>query len=406
MDEFTSAADFENSQIPKLQELDDLLRCHICKDFLKNPVLTPCGHTYCSLCIRGYLSNEPKCPLCLNELRESMLRSEYLVNEITESYRTVRGSLLSLLQRRSDADSSIIEVESDRDTSVQEIYESSSDNNSVVRNVVTDDDIQIVGTKRTAPSKRIGKTTSSISEMFSNKRLKTTKRTSKEDNEKTDMAACPICTKKFPIRVLERSHLDDCLSQPPIHQVANVKKKSTPPVIEKSISHIDRYLNSTDSASRQRLPKLNFANLTTAQLKQKLSSLSLPTTGSRGNMVARYNYYEMLWNSNFIDSISPVPESELRRQLVSWDANHNIAQANNNTSNSPNTISQLMKLNSRKKDKEYEKLLQNFKKDTFDRKGWIEMHKTSFNSLLKEAKFSRSNTGNTEASKVKEIEKA
>lgn len=381
MDELTSATDFENSQIPKLQELDDLLRCHICKDFLKNPVLTPCGHTYCSLCIRGYLNSEPKCPLCLNELRESMLRSEYLVNEITESYKAVRGTLLSHLQKPNERDSSVIEVDSDRDTSVQEIYETASESGATLRNIIADDDIQIVGTKRTIPAKRIGKSTSSISDMFSSKRAKTTN----TSNGNTDTASCPICSRKFPIRVLERSHLDECLSQP---QTPLPRKKATPPpaTVEKPVSHVNRYLNSTDSASRQRLPKLNFANLTTSQLKQKLSALSLPVSGSRGNMIARYNYYEMLWNSNFIDSIKPVPESELRRQLISWDANHNATQTTNNSNKTPNTISQLMKLNSKNKDKEYEKLLKYFRKDSFDRKGWMELHKNSFNRLLKEAK--------------------
>lgn len=381
MDELTSATDFVNSQIPKLQELDDLLRCHICKDFLKNPVLTPCGHTYCSLCIRGYLNNEPKCPLCLNELRESMLRSEYLVNEITESYRAVRGSLLSRLQKFNDLDSSIIDVDSERDSSIQEIYETDQGSSSTLQNIIPDDDVQIVGTKRTLPVKRIGKTTSSINDMFNNKRAKTVN----SSNKTADMVPCPICSKKFPIRMLERSHLDECLSQTP---TVPIGKKSAPPLPERTVSHTERYLNSTDSTSRQRLTKLNFANLTTSQLKQKLSALSLPTTGSRGNMIARYNYYEMLWNSNFIDSISPVPESELRRQLISWDANHNTVQTNNNVNKaSNNTISQLMKINSRNRGNEYEKLLTYFRKDSFDRKGWMKLNKRIFNKLLKEARI-------------------
>ena len=75
--------------IPRLKDFDSLLHCNICKDILNVPVLTPCNHTYCSRCIREYLRNcnEKNCPLCLNDLNESFLRSELLLNEICKSYK-------------------------------------------------------------------------------------------------------------------------------------------------------------------------------------------------------------------------------------------------------------------------------------------------------------------------------
>ena len=56
----TDPTDFAKTKIPDLEQWDTLLRCHICKDFLKVPVLTPCGHTFCSLCIRKYINNSAK----------------------------------------------------------------------------------------------------------------------------------------------------------------------------------------------------------------------------------------------------------------------------------------------------------------------------------------------------------
>ncbi|XP_078458820.1 ligand of Numb protein X 2-like [Lampetra planeri] len=37
------------------QEVDDDLTCHICLQPLVSPTDTPCGHTYCARCLRGFL---------------------------------------------------------------------------------------------------------------------------------------------------------------------------------------------------------------------------------------------------------------------------------------------------------------------------------------------------------------
>ena len=91
-------SDFSKTKLPQLSQLDSLLRCHICKDFIKVPVLTPCGHTFCSLCIRGYIDVKARCPLCLNELRESMLRGDILVNGVILCYKSLRGDLIEKLK--------------------------------------------------------------------------------------------------------------------------------------------------------------------------------------------------------------------------------------------------------------------------------------------------------------------
>lgn len=48
-----------------VDEIDEELLCTICKMVLKNPVQTPCYHTFCSECIKGRLSiDEDKiCPV-------------------------------------------------------------------------------------------------------------------------------------------------------------------------------------------------------------------------------------------------------------------------------------------------------------------------------------------------------
>lgn len=378
----SDATDFLHTSIPQLSQLDTLVRCHICKDLLKIPVLTPCSHTFCSLCIREYLTREPKCPLCLSELRESNLRSEFLISEIIESYRSVRDELPESLKKghRNDNEKSLIELTDD-------------DN---------DDDLQIVGTnqreevKRDKNEKSMGKVTKSSTPSGLNSLL-----SSQRDKPKTkeQLAQCPICSNFYPIQVLERTHLDECLTIQSLDENTSVKKRTpTPPSprirspksaskpkrvasAKDDVSHVDRYLSSFNTDQRrERLPKINFASMSLSQIKQKLASLGLPTHGLRQNMIARYNHYEILWNSNFCDAIEPVDESELRRQLASWEASHNPSNGNSGI----NIISKMMRRANQ--GNSYQKLLADFKNDNFQRKSWIRMFRKDFKNLIKEAK--------------------
>jgi len=419
--QISDASDFTHSRIPKLSQLDTLLRCHICKDFLKVPVLTPCGHTFCSLCIREYISVQAKCPLCLTELRESMLRSEFLVSEIVESYKVVRDDLLDILKKRkespeSDPDSSIIEVGSDPEDSLI-VNDNQSDD--------TSDDIKILQSGKPISLKRIYTdiTSSSLrtaprSKYFKTnipmKRSSTASRIDSILKKPVELVPCPICEKYFPVKELERTHLDECLTLQsldnkltPLTKTAEkdevVSKGSTviPPnksllsrslwrmkpreeegEKEEKVSFVDKYINSTTDIEHQRLPKLDFPSMTITQIKQKLSNLGLSTTGTKQNMMARYNYYEILWNSNFCDSLNPVNVSELKRQLLNWEASRKV----HNGTNLSTSIGNLMTLRGTHKQNDYKKLLDNFKTDKFNRKEWCILFRKQFRRLIKDAK--------------------
>lgn len=388
----TDASDFAQSAVPQLSQLDKLLRCHICKEFLRVPVLTPCGHTFCSLCIRQYLRQDSKCPLCLNELRESSLRSEFLINEVIEVYKSSRPKLLNALVTKSPTESPLIELGSHSDE---------------------DDDIKIVKTREkpsfntsSSSSLRISKPSSRAQPFLKSQTGKT----------KQKMAQCPICEQFYPIEALERTHLDECLtiqslgSRPkpaakenthahqafpsPVPQKTAVPEAKPPHRHEESKPnlHVDKYLNSAAKVDRQRLPKVNFTSMSLSQIRQKLASLGLPLNGTRQNMIARYDHYEMLWNSNFCDAIEPVDETELKRQLLSWEASRNSS----NAFGSVNSISFIMKRANG--GKSYQKLLSDFKNDKFDRKSWISLFHHEFKELATEARRKLVKKQSTEAS--------
>ncbi|EJS44478.1 rad18p [Saccharomyces arboricola H-6] len=399
--QITTASDFRTTSIPHLYQLDTLLRCHICKDFLKVPVLTPCGHTFCSLCIREHLNNQPNCPLCLFEFRESLLRSEFLVNEIIQSYTSIRPSLLNALKiEKPLTNSNSCKIPITQDSSLIELISESENDSSNT----ADDDLQIVATSERKPAKRSmtdilplsSKSSKRSFAMFRSERIK------KKSKPNEQMAQCPICQQFYPLKALEKTHLDECLTLqslgkkpkspktfiagPKLHDKEATKPKPQTSEVDKrpsdETSHVDNYLNSMANMEQQRLPKVNFTSMNQSQIKQKLLSLGLPTNGTRQNLIKRYNHYEMLWNSNFCDSLEPVDEGELKRQLLSWDVSHNKLPQNANNNGG---ISKLMMMKSSGKSS-YRNLLENFKNDKFDRKGWIIMFQRDFARLIKEAK--------------------
>ncbi|XP_066429175.1 E3 ubiquitin-protein ligase LNX isoform X2 [Eleutherodactylus coqui] len=56
-------SDEENHFYAYTDEVDDDLTCHICLHALVEPLDTPCGHTYCTLCLTNFLLHENFCPV-------------------------------------------------------------------------------------------------------------------------------------------------------------------------------------------------------------------------------------------------------------------------------------------------------------------------------------------------------
>lgn len=83
-----------------LKHLEVLLRCPICRQFLDTPVVLKCGHHFCSSCARENLTqagSKGVCPVCRKSANVGDITSSPTLDEIIQTFRTVRPSLLSLV---------------------------------------------------------------------------------------------------------------------------------------------------------------------------------------------------------------------------------------------------------------------------------------------------------------------
>ena len=88
--------DWNGTLLPGLADVESPLRCQVCKEFMTAPMMTSCGHTFCSACIRRYLATAHICPACKTKDQEINLRKNKSMEEVVEAFRRGRAALLEL----------------------------------------------------------------------------------------------------------------------------------------------------------------------------------------------------------------------------------------------------------------------------------------------------------------------
>ncbi|XP_063071411.1 E3 ubiquitin-protein ligase RAD18 isoform X2 [Engraulis encrasicolus] len=73
-----------------LKNMDTLLRCPICFDFLSIAMMSPCSHNFCSLCIRKFLSYKLQCPVCNSGMTEQDLRNNRILDDVVKNFQDAR----------------------------------------------------------------------------------------------------------------------------------------------------------------------------------------------------------------------------------------------------------------------------------------------------------------------------
>lgn len=293
-------SDWKNTKIPRLAQLDSLQRCLICKDFLKAPVMTSCNHTFCSQCIRQHLLSVSRCPLCKSEQFESNLKRVILLEEIVTCFQSLRQDLIDLAMKKEDLPTKTEDLERNLET---------PNTPKTSRNTSA-----IVGTSqgdKSSPS-----ADDEVIEILD------------DDSPATDGSVkCPVCGDAMSADFLQRKHLDDCLRG--IKRKAAPKRKRSEISLffqrkrTKEVDHEQFYFAQAHKHHHEakRLPKMDFASVSTPKLKEKMAALKLSVQGTRSQLELRYNQYYLLFNSN-LDSNRPVSELEVRQKLNQWEKSH------------------------------------------------------------------------------------
>ncbi|KAK8816350.1 hypothetical protein WA556_001295 [Blastocystis sp. ATCC 50177/Nand II] len=246
-------------------------------------MLTKCGHSFCSYCIRQSLYKEQICPLCRKPATESDIVRNVSVNDIADAFREHRGELLSFcnqmyspIQANRTSDDHEVDkpkteekVPSKESTPVKEAH--GLDTTNSVLSDTTDSSYEF---EDDPPQKRFKKTI------------------------KTLMVECPICHDFFDQNIIE-VHASTC-------DGAEQTKPAKPftGFVADAVS------------SKAPLPNLCYRLMKTSEIKKQLQKCNLPTNGSRDALIERHRQFTLRFNAE-LDHDNPMPAWKIAQIVIS-----------------------------------------------------------------------------------------
>ncbi|XP_061076527.1 E3 ubiquitin-protein ligase RAD18 [Conger conger] len=375
-----------------LKNVEALLRCPICFDYLNISMMTKCSHNFCSLCIRKFLSCKLQCPVCNLPMTELDLRNNRILDDLVMSFQEARQQLLqtnlypptvspkalrpNAKRKASNAsrpmvESTIMKHFLQKGNSPSSSFSSSSSspslakrtrrqppcNNKTLRpnplEMIRAVKVELVQLPpqmaRTLKGERVKRTvkqekvevptehTMSVKEEMVEVPAQQTRtvpepvtRTVKEERVAVPKQVTRIVKKEMVEEpAMESSPGVTCSSESPStsQSMKAVVKVECPVCLvgipEHQINgHLDNCLirdekkESLRSSTKKRKPlaKLVYNLLTIQDLRKKLRDLSLPTQGSRDQLVRRHQEYVLMYNAE-CDSFSPKSAQDIAKEV-------------------------------------------------------------------------------------------
>ena len=103
-EDIADASDWLGTPVQGLSSVESSLRCQVCKDFYKDPMLTSCCHTFCSICIHRSITSDGRCPLCRAPEERGKLRKNGAVSDVVQGFKEARPEILRLGHEVSQAE--------------------------------------------------------------------------------------------------------------------------------------------------------------------------------------------------------------------------------------------------------------------------------------------------------------
>ncbi|KAL2000545.1 hypothetical protein VTN02DRAFT_2932 [Thermoascus thermophilus] len=310
------STDWLDTPLSLVAPLESALRCQVCKDFFDNPVITSCSHTFCSLCIRRCLSSEGRCPACRSSDQELKLRRNWAVQELVDTFRNARGSMLELA-RGAAAAAAARERGRGEDEDVEQ---------PAAKKRRLDRSEQSGEEREAGMEKQEGRRTRSQSRRSGEGKAQVVAEpeviedSADEDYVPDDgLVACPICNRRMKNEAVFR-HLDTCtgVQEPPKPASSSSLGSLQPHPFRNKPPDCNNNNNNNKNKPPERLPTINYSILKDTVLRKKLRDLGIPDWGPRPLLQKRHTEWMNLWNAN-CDAKVPKSKRELLLELEIWE---------------------------------------------------------------------------------------
>ncbi|XP_065937906.1 micronuclear linker histone polyprotein [Magallana gigas] len=349
----------------EMKEIDSLLRCPICYDFMHTAMILPeCSHTFCSFCIRQHLSHTNQCPACNHGACENNLRNNRLVDDLIVQFKAIRSLLLEITQKHSN------EKDSDLNQSNETVLQESKTqkklpNSKTITSIPTtvkDDVIDLISEdgegkeedesedwklRENKENQGISTPGKSLPDRDGGGELSTPRnqRSSLQSMfspSPKQMVSCPVCGLSLREGAMN-DHLDLCLWG---EEKKSALRKPTP--------------------KRKPMAKLVYNLMSERDIKKKLKEVGLSTAGDKKTLVRRHHDFVMLYNSE-CDALKPKSVQEIVKEVEKTENIRNRSRTDHSRlliekNSSPATIEKAQKIYMKKHKSHFSDLIAETKK--------------------------------------------
>lgn len=289
-----------------LKNVDTLLRCPICFEFLNISMMTACSHNFCSLCIRKFLSYKLVCPVCNSPTTDQDLRNNRILDDVVHSFQTARQQLC-----QSNFESPPISPENpvamvkgkaarqkglkNETTTLSQFFQKktpattlSRAQTSLVHHFsVKEEPMEVfVQAPGRIKQEKVEKMIAKIKE----EKMDTSEIPSTSQNIKTAVKVeCPVCGVGVSEQHINK-HLDMCLSRD------------------------DKKEGLRSGGRRKAMPKLVYTLISVPKLKKMLKECHLSAQGSREQLVRRHQDFTHIYNAQ-CDSLNPKSAEDIAKEI-------------------------------------------------------------------------------------------
>ncbi|XP_061187923.1 uncharacterized protein LOC133195955 [Saccostrea echinata] len=304
----------------ELKEIDSLLRCPICYDFIHTAMILPeCSHTFCSFCIRQHLSHTNKCPICNSAACENNLRNNRLVDDVILQFKSIRSRLLEITMKHStdkDVNYCNFNKKTLQDTKTQSLLPISKNTCNIatkdvaVIDLVSEDGDENEKDFEDQTSNEDKENITEVDQGFCTPKAKAgtqftdLNKIGESSSSKTwspsylgmfspsprKMVPCPVCGISLKESAMN-DHLDICLGG---EEKKSALRKQTP--------------------KRKPMAKLVYNLMSEREIKKKMKEVGLSTTGDKKALIRRHHDFVMLYNSE-CDSLKPRSVQDIVKEV-------------------------------------------------------------------------------------------